>query len=250
MNVARIDDQYISAEEFIKILKLDNTFNNLIERILIAKLTVREAQRAGITVSDEEIQQRADQFRRAEGLHRAQDARAFLEALGVTLDDFERYLKETLYREKMMARITSDQAIEGYFRQHSPKFDSIEISHITVDSEGKARELLSMLIEEPEQFAELVREHSLDRDSRERDGRIGKVLRGVLPAEVEARLFNAAPGELLGPFVSDDGLIYEIFRIDAVNPARLDEPTARDVARMVYDDWLAARAQEHRLEIG
>lgn len=250
MNVARIDDAYISAEEFIKLLKLDNTFNSLIERILIARLTVEEARRSGITVSIEEIQERADQFRRAEGLHRAQDARAFLEALGVTLDDFERYITETLYREKMMARITSDQAIEDYFRQHSPKFDSIEISHITVDSEGKARELLSVLGDEPESFAELVREHSMDRDSRERGGRIGKVLRGALPAEVEARLFNAAPGELLGPFVSDDGLIHEIFRIDAVNPARLDEATARDVAKMVYDDWLAARAREHRLEVG
>lgn len=250
MNVARIDDEFISAEEFITILKLDNAFNNLIERILIAKLTVQEARRGGITVSDAEIQERADQFRRAEGLHRAQDARAWLDGLGVTLDDFERYITETLYREKMMARITNDQAIEEYFRLHSPKFDSIEISHITVDSEGKARELLSVLIDEPERFADLAREHSLDRDSRAHGGRIGKVLRGVLPPEVEARLFNAAPGALLGPFISDDGLVHEIFRIDAVNPARLDEATRRDVARMVYDDWLAARAQEHRLEVG
>lgn len=250
MNIARIDDETISAEEFVKILKLDNTFNNLIERILIAKLTVQAAKRSGITVSADEVQERVDQFRRAEGLHRAQDTRTFLDGLGVTLDDFERYLTDTLYREKMLVQVNSREAIEDYFRLHSPKFDSVEISHITVDSEGKARELLAVLQDEPERFADLAREHSLDRDSCERGGRIGKVLRGVLPPEVEARLFNATPGELLGPFISDDGLIHEIFRVDAVNPARLDEATARDVAKMVYDDWLAARAQEHRLEIG
>ncbi len=249
MQVARIDDETISAEEFIKILKLDNTFNTLIERILVAKLTVQAAKRGGITVSNEEVQERADQFRRAEGLHRAQEAQSFLDALGVTLDDFEHYITETLYREKMMARITNRQAIEDYFRLHSPKFDSIEISHITVDSESKARELLAVLEDEPERFTELVQQHSLDLDSRSSGGHVGKILRGALPPEVEAKLFNSAPGDLLGPFISEDGQIHEIFRIDAVHPAKLDEVTARDVAKKVYDDWLKTRAGEHRLEV-
>ena len=35
----------------------------------------------------------------------------------------------------------------------------------------------------------------------------------------------------------------------AKHTARLDEATTRDVAKMIRNDWLAARAQEHRLEI-
>lgn len=249
MNVARIDDEFITAEDFVKILKLDNTFNGLIERILIAKLTARVARASGITVTPAEIQERADQFRRAEGLHRAQDTRAYLDDLGVTLEDLERYITENLYREKMLAHVTRREAIETYFRSHSPKFDSIEISHITVDSEGKARELIAALRDDPGQFTDLAREHSLDLDTRDKAGYVGKVLRGALPAEVEAKLFNAPPGALLGPFISDDGGIYEIFRIDTVHPATLDATTERDVKRMVQDEWVAARAQDHRLEV-
>jgi peptidylprolyl isomerase len=249
MQIARIDDEILTADDFVKILKLDNRFNTLIEQILIDKLTVRAAKQSGITVTPAEIQERVDQFRRVEGLHRAQDTHAFLEALGVTLDEFENHMTEILYREKMRAQITRQEQIDDYFRLHSPKFDSVEINHITVDSEGKARELLALLEDEPTLFAELAREHSLDLDSKFKGGYMGKVLRGALPNEVEAKIFNAAEGELLGPFASDDELIFEIFQIKAKHTARLDEATTRDVAKMIRNDWLAARAQEHRLEI-
>ena len=109
--------------------------------------------------------------------------------------------------------------------------------------------MLALLEDEPTLFAELAREHSLDLDSKFKGGYMGKVLRGALPNEVEAKIFNAAEGELLGPFASDDELIFEIFQIKAKHTARLDEATTRDVAKMIRNDWLAARAQEHRLEV-
>lgn len=249
MKIARIDDEILDADDFVKILRLDNRFNTLIEPILIDKLMVRAAKQSGIIVTSAEVQERVDQFRRVEGLHRAQDTFAFLEALGVTLNEFETHMTEILYREKMLAQITRKEAIEEYFRLHSPKFDSIELNHITVDSEGKARELLALLEDEPTLFAELVREHSMDLDSKLKGGYIGKVLRGVLPNDVEAKIFNAPVGALLGPFASDDELVFEIFQIKAKHSAQLDEATARDVAKMVRNDWLAARAQEHRLEV-
>ena len=249
MKIARIDDEILDADDFVKILRLDNRFNTLIEPILIDKLMVRAAKQSGITVTPAEVQERVDQFRRVEGLHRAQDTFAFLEALGVTLDEFETHMTEILYRERMLAQITRKEAIEEYFRLHSPKFDSIELNHITVDSEGKARELLALLEDEPTLFAELAREHSMDLDSKLKGGYIGKVLRGALPNDVEAKIFNASVGALLGPFASDDELVFEIFQIKAKHTARLDEATTRDVAKMIRNDWLAARAQEHRLEV-
>lgn len=249
MQIARIDDEIFDADDFVKILKLENRFNTLIEQILIDKLMVRAAKKSGVTVTPAEIQERVDQFRRVEGLHRAQDTFAFLEALGVTLDDFETHMTEILYRKKIVAQITCKEAIEDYFRLHSPKFDSVEINHIIIDSEGKARELLALLEEEPGLFPELALEHSLDVDTKFKGGYMGKVLRGALPNHAAARIFNANAGDLLGPFASDNELIFEIFQIKARHPARLDKATARDVAKMIRNDWLAARVQEHRLEV-
>jgi hypothetical protein len=67
------------------------------------KLTVHAARKQGIRLSEDEIQQRADQFRRVRGLHRATEMNHYLDALGVSLDEFERFITDGLYQEKMLA---------------------------------------------------------------------------------------------------------------------------------------------------
>jgi peptidylprolyl isomerase len=137
--------------------------------------------------------------------------------------------------------------VRAFFKLNSPRFDSIEVSHIVLDAEGKAREMISVLRDDPDSFGEMAREHSIA-DTREHGGRIGKVLRGSLRGDVEAKVFNAAPGELLGPFASPDGTTFEIFRVDTKRPATLDEDTATEVRRLLREDWLRTRAQEHVIE--
>ena len=132
---------------------------------------------------------------------------------------------------------------------NSPRFDSIEVSHIVLDTEGKAKEMIAVLRDDPENFAELAREHSIA-ESRERAGSLGKVQRGALRSDVEAKLFNAAVGDLLGPFASADRSAFEVFRLDAKHAARLDDDTTAEVRRLLRDAWLRAQAQEHRVEAG
>lgn len=249
MEVAKIDDETISAEGLVKWLKLNGSFDNLIEELISEKLTVHAAKRAGVNVTIEEVQERFDQIRRVEGLHRAKDTQEFLQQLGVSLDDFEAYITDTLYKEKMLEQIRREEAIQEYFSLNSPKFESIEISHIVVDSESKAREILSLAEEEPEMFAELAREHSLDEETKHNGGLVGKVLRGELQEEIEAKVFNASAGELLGPFQTPDELFYEIFKIEARHPAIFDSDTEKEVRRLVYRAWLEARTHEHHLEV-
>ncbi|TCS35964.1 peptidylprolyl isomerase [Paucimonas lemoignei] len=245
--IVRIDDEVVGVEDFVKILKLTGQFQGLIEQLVRDKLTVRAAKRQGIVVTPDEIQERADQFRRVQGLHRAADTNHYFDALGITLDDFEAFITDSLYQEKMMEKVCSDSAVEEYFKLHSPRFDSIEVSHIVLDTEDKAKEMISYLEEEPDSFAEMAREHSIA-DTREHGGVIGKVLRGSLKTDVEAKVFNADVGDLLGPFPSPDGEFYEIFAVNAKHPATLDEDTATEVRRLLREEWLAARAQEHIIE--
>lgn len=246
-DIVKIDDELITAEGFIKILKLNGRFDELIEEVLKDKLTIHAARRAGIEVTPEEIQERADQFRRIHGLHRAKDTNDYLDTVGVTLDDFEGFITDMLYHDKMMDQVCNPQAIEDFFGLHSPKFEAVEISHIVVDSEGKARELMSILSEEPDLFSEMAREHSIS-DTRDSGGQIGKVMRGSLAPEVESKVFNAQVGVPLGSFPMGDGSHHEIFTVTARHPATLDEETSSEIRRQVRDDWLVARAREHRIE--
>lgn len=246
--MVRIDDEVVEVEDFIRILKLSGQFEGLLDQLVRDKLTVQAARKHGIALAAEEIQERADQFRRVRGLHRAADMNRYLDALGVSLDEFEAFITDSLYQEKMMEKVCNERAVEEYFQLNSPRFDSMEVSHIVLDNEGAAREMMSLLEDDPDSFADLAREHSIA-DTREEGGRIGKVLRGSLRSDIEAKVFNAGPGDLLGPFVAADGL-YEIFAVDAKHPARLDEDTAAEVRRRLREDWLMARAQEHIIEAG
>jgi peptidylprolyl isomerase len=245
--IVRIDDEIIDTDSFIRTLKLNGQFEGLVEQLVRDKLTVRAARKQGVQLPPEAVQERADQFRRSQGLHRAADMNHYLDILGVTLDEFELFITDGLYQEKMMALVCSDAAVEQYFKLNSPKFDSVEVSHIVLDTEGKAKEMMSALADDPDSFAEMAREHSIG-DARERGGAIGKILRGSLKADIEARIFSAAAGELLGPFPSPDRSFYEIFAVNARCPAALDEETAAEIRRLLREGWLQARAQEHIIE--
>lgn len=242
--LVKIDDGAIDVAEFLRTLKLNGQFEGLIEQVVRDRLTVYAAKRQGLQVSEAEIQERADQFRRVRGLHRASDTNTYLDAMQITLDEFEAFVIDGLYQEKMMAQVCSDQAAQAYFNLNSPRFDSIEVSHIVLDAEGKAKEMMSVLADDPDSFAEMAREHSIS-DTREQGGTIGKVLRGSLRTDVEAKVFNAGVGDLLGPFASADRSAFEIFRVDAKKPARLDEDAGIEVRRLLREEWLRARAQAH-----
>jgi parvulin-like peptidyl-prolyl isomerase len=245
--IVRIDDEVIGTDDFIRTLKLTGQFDSLVEQLVRDKLTVRAAKKQGVPVTPEEVQERADQFRRSQGLHRAADMNHYLDTLGVSLDEFEDFITDGLFQEKMMEQVCSDEAVEQYFKLNSPRFDSVEVSHIVLDTEGKAKEMMSALADDPDSFAEMAREHSVD-EARERGGVIGKVLRGSLKPDLEARVFNAAPGDLLGPFPSPDRAFYEIFAVNAKYPATLDEDIAIEVRRLLREEWLVARSQEHIIE--
>ena len=191
--IVQIDDEVIDTGEFVRLLKLNGQFDSLIEQLVRDKLTVRAAKQHGVVVTADDIQTRADQFRRIRGLHRAADMNNYLDALNVSLDEFEVFVTDTLYQEKMLEQVGTDEAIEEYFKLNSPKFDSIEVSHIVLDTEGKAKEMISYLTDDPESFAEMAREHSIA-DTRDDGGVIGSVLRGQLKADIEAKVFNANRG--------------------------------------------------------
>ena len=114
--IVRIDDEVIGTEDFIRTLKLTGQFEGLIEQLVRDKLTVRAAKKQGLPVSPEEIQQRADQFRRSQGMHRAADMNHYLDTLGVSLDEFESFITDGLYQEKMMVQVCNDKAVEQYFK--------------------------------------------------------------------------------------------------------------------------------------
>lgn len=244
--VVKIDDELITTDQFIKYLKLNGQYDKLVEEFVKDKLTVLTAKKQGINVSPEDIQQRADQFRRVLGLHRAKQMNAFLDAKGISLEDLEAHITDLILKEQMLERVCNDPAVKEYYNLNSPKFGTVDISHMILDSDGKAREMLSILIDAPEMFEEMAKEHSIA--DAEKAGRIGKITRGTLPPTIEAKVFNSKEGAILGPFPCGDGTFFEIIRVNGRKPARLDNETSEQIRKRLKDEWLAARVREHRVQ--
>lgn len=248
MNVIRINDEVIDSDSLVKLLKLGGRFDEVIDDVVRVKVAAHEAKRSGVVLQPEAVQERADQLRRLMGLHRAAEMNRYLEETKVSLNEYQAFVTDMLSYEKMMERVLSDQSVEKFFQLNSPKFDSIDVSHIVLDSEGKAREIAAILRDEPKRFAELAREHSFA-DTGKEGGYIGRVARGSLQADVEAKVFSAQVGAVLGPFPTEDELFYEIFMINAKQAPTLDDDTKTQIRRLLKDKWLADRAQEHRVEV-
>ncbi len=247
--IVKIDDEVITADQFIKSLKLTNKFKPLLDEIMRGKVTLLAAKKKGIELTDDDIQEAADNFRQITGLHRAKDTQDWMEGMGIDVDDFEAFIIESVYKGKMIQAITTDEAIESYFQLNSPRFDSVDLSHIVVDDEGKAKELVSLIAEEPEEFEELAQEHSLDTESAKVGGKIGTVLRGDLTDEIGAKVFNASEGDILGPFDMGEGSLYEVLKVDTKSTAELDDATRDKIAELIYNEWLQTRMQEHSITI-
>jgi parvulin-like peptidyl-prolyl isomerase len=247
--IAKISDQEITADEFIKSLKFNNKFDETFEPYLMDKVAAHAAKQQGISVSVAEVQQRVDDIRRVLGLHRAKDALEFLDSLSLSVDDFEQYVTDLVYKDKAFNAVCTDQAVEEYFKLHSPRFDGIELSQILLESEGKAKEMMALLADDPDSFAAMAKDHSLDYETRDNGGVAGKVLRGTLEDEIDAKVFNASKGEVVGPFMIGDGLLYEIFRVTDIYPAKLDDSTRVEVQKLLFEEWLEGVTQEFKVEI-
>src|SRR5689334_25173588 len=103
--IVKIDGEDIELAEFIRTLKLTGQFQELLEQFVRDRLAARGARKAGIKVTEEEVQERADQYRRVRGLHRAVDTNKFFDALRVSLEEFEAFITDSLYQEKMMNKV-------------------------------------------------------------------------------------------------------------------------------------------------
>lgn len=246
--LVRINEEVITADDFVKRLKLNGRFDSLIEDVVRDKLTVHAARKSGIEITPEEIQERADQIRRVRGLHRSVDMNRWMDHLGIGLEDLEQFIVETLYQEKMQGGIVTEDAVNDYFSLHAPEFDRIVVSHIIVDTEGKAREIMALLEDDPDMFGTLAREHSLA-DTAADAGFVGVVMRGNLRSDLEAKVFHAEEGEVLGPFAAPDGSSYEIFLINEKRTASLDDNTTDEIRRKLREEWFVARAAENNVEL-
>jgi parvulin-like peptidyl-prolyl isomerase len=244
--VATVQGVDLSLHDLLYTLKLKGQLPGLITAAVEDKVIADSAVKEGLSVSDEELQQAANAFRVGRGLNKAADMHRWLALNHLQESDLEEGLERELLRQKLADHVTRAD-LEKYFAENRTKYDRARLRHIVADKEGIAQELLSRIVEEEADFAELARRYSLEQRTRANGGDLGIVSRTALPSVVAAAVFTATAGDVVGPLKHDSA--YLLVKVEEILLGQLDGPTTAAIQQVLFRDWMARRLRNEKVEM-
>ena len=116
-------------------------------------------------------------------------------------------------------RLTEDE-VRGYYDAHKEEMtedETVNASHVLVDSEEKATEILAAINAGEITFEDAARQHSTCPSSQQ-GGNLGDFGRGQMVPEFDTACFEMEEGEVRGPVKTQFG--FHLIRLNKKNPAQ------------------------------
>ena len=227
----------ILPEEVVKFLFLSGQSQQILIEMVKNREVLKKAAELGLSVSDEELQEFSDNYRNVRGLTTRQATLRFLETAGLTQDDFEAHCEAAILASAVKDRLADAERIENFFVDNRSEFDRVRVSIIRVPDENLANEIYLQATEDGEDFHALARRFSTDETTKHAGGYAGAIVRGSFSPEISAKIFNAASGDVAGPFQEDGFFI--LLRVEEVIRAELTGEVKQAIKDRIFDEWLA-----------
>jgi len=240
----RVNEEDIYLSDLLRRVKWRQ--QSLVQASADAALLRQAAIRRGLDISLSELQQAADDFRRAHNLCEVAATRDWLARNHLSLSEWEIILEEGILTNKLRESVTSGN-IELYFATHKLHFDAATISQIVVNDEDVAKELRAQVIEGAADFYSLARQYSTDSTTRPASGYVGTVKRQELEASVESAIFGAQEGAVVGPVSTSAG--WRLIKIEKHHPARLTETVRENIKSLLFVEWLSELRRASQIEV-
>lgn len=223
------------------------------ERLVNEEMLWFEADKMGITVSDEEVNQQMDTYKQQAGGEEQFNAQ--LEQQNYTVDRIKDQIRKSLLFQKLFPEVTKDAAqvtdeqAQKYFNENQALFQQPEtrtVRHILVADEAAANAVEARL-KAGEDFATIAKEVSTDPGSKDKGGELGSVPianSGFVP-EFETAMNKLALNEISAPVKSSFG--FHIIQVTAITPAGqqtfdeikedLKQGLATENGRTAFEAW-------------
>ncbi len=192
--------------------KEDRTKQVLLNASIAEALTLQEAEKLGIVVSDEELERFLD-----EALASAQTPKDVFFARAKELG-----MSETEVRAMFKARLTSNRLFEqvlAFYEANKAELKlplRVRASHILVKDKALALKILNET-KSGADFASLAMKYSTDTGSRVQGGDLGFFTRGKMVPPFEAVAFNLSKGQISDPVETEFG--WHIIKLTDKRPA-------------------------------
>ncbi|MGB9682764.1 MAG: peptidylprolyl isomerase [bacterium] len=247
IGVASVNGQVITKDEFIKAIISQNgqsALDGLIENTLIRQ----EAKKEGVTVTDQEVQDRINSFKTTLGSE--EKFASLLSMYGITEETLKEQLIPQMLAEKLITKdkTITDKELMDFFVKNKSSFDEKEMvmaRHILVKTQEEAQDVLNRL-KRGEDFAKLAKEKSIDTATKDQGGEMGWIGRGAVDSALENVLFSLKKGEMT-PIVKT-AFGYEIAQVQDKKAARsvpfnevkdkVRESYIADMVQKNYSTWI------------
>ncbi len=240
-DLIKVNGVAVDVQDAIRrsIMHEEDFLKNTIEGALICQY----AEKNGITNSDEELQVAVDEMRYQRELESVDKVNQWLKTNNLTALSAQNAMDGMLLRNKVRNSIP-DSEIEAYFAEHQLEFDTVELYSIRLDIEATAQEIHAQITEEGADFHVLAMEHSTDEATARLGGYVGPLTRAGMTGEVEAAVFKAQPGDVVGPVKTDKG--YNIFKVTKVSKADM-EKEKDNIQFILFNELLAKMRAEAKI---
>jgi len=225
----------ITVRDVMTLLKIKGVFRSTIYEAIEEHIVQLKANELGIELSDEQVDAARDELRAMRGLGDPVRFQAWLRNNGVTLETWNEHVHIAALRKQLKRRMISAEMIQKHFDQHRQRHATVTLGRIVSATEGDARTALREL-ERGRSFAGVAVEHSIDPATGISGGHIGVVQRGLLAPPIEAAVFAAASGAVIGPL--PEGGNWSIYKIHARAEPQLTDAVATAIADKLFCEWI------------
>jgi foldase protein PrsA len=192
-----------------------------------------EAAEMGIAVEDSEIEKSFDQ-RRKQSFPKDAGYRKFLEDSGQTEEDLRLRIRQELLTDKIREKaikgedkVTREQ-IADYYRKNKVRFAKPErrdVRIVLTQTEKKAEQAKAALAG-GESWKSVAKRFSIDQASKAHGGRLPGLAEGQQEKALDAAVFNADRGKLVGPVKTQFGYyVFEVGKIEKASQQTLEQAT-------------------------
>jgi foldase protein PrsA len=189
----------------------------VLERIIETKLTVQEAVKEGIQVTDEEAGRMLKEFRRR--FSSDEEMEAILKKGKTSIEMRKKDDRGAVMTRKLEGRLVkqlpvSNHDLQTYFETNRQFLlhDMVKAKHIMVETQQQAREVLARL-KKGESFEALAKQFSIDSDTKDKGGEVGWFHKGGMLKEYGDAAFALKVGEVSPPVETKVG--YFLVKVEA-----------------------------------
>ena len=187
---------------------------------------------AEIPASDDDRQQVLQAFLREQNLEGEAALAAFLRQNLLHRQELEEQLLQPL-RLSRLINVQHLPKAEARFLARQQQLDRVVYSLLRLQDPGLARELYVQILEGEADFAQLAERYA-EGPERTTRGIVGPVPLMQAHPVLADRLRSAAPGALMQPFRIEQWWL--VVRLERYVPASLDEATAQQMARELFEE--------------